>query len=516
MLIVASKQKSEFVLDSAAWPAILVDEEGRVRRANPAAGTTFPLPRNNNPMNFSSVWALDNEETFEQFWDKWLDLPESVLIKKFRMKGGGTRQFVFCITPVYYEGQRHYLMQMLPESLMENKDQQVGAPSITTEKPVGAQTELSPTQDFSIQKQKLDCALQLIRTVVLDFNNALTSILGHSSFLLSKIGSDSPWRRVLVEIEKSAEKAAEVANDLAAFTRQDKSTINAGNLNDLIRRSIEIFQTPAYPRIMWVIDLEKRIYTVNFDEAKMQQVFVKLIENAVQAIQPDGQITVRSRNMDLSDTWQDGAVTLKAGTYVCIEINDNGCGIPPEILPRIFEPFFTTKQGHRGLGLAWVYGIVTNHGGSVVVSSQPGQGTSVRVYLPAQRRFVRDHAFKIEELIGSETVLVVDDEELLLTMMQTVLSEFGYQVITANNGQNAIDILSRNGIKVDLVITDLVMPGISGRELIEKLKGMIPGLKFLCCSGYIRPGSNKEGEIYLQKPFTTQELLKKVKQALAS
>src|SRR6185436_3859396 len=132
--------------------------------------------------------------------------------------------------------------------------------------------------------------------------------------------------------------------------------------------------------------------------------------------------------------------TLPPGRYVCLEISDNGCGIPQDVMPRIFEPFFTTKSGHRGLGLAWAYGIVTNHGGSISVNSQPTMGTTVRIYLPAQKKVVDDKLFKDDELRGRETILIVDDEDLLLTMGQMILSSYGYRVLTASSGQKALEV----------------------------------------------------------------------------
>jgi len=200
-----------------------------------------------------------------------------------------------------------------------------------------------------------------------------------------------------------------------------------------------------------------------------------------------------------------------------VEINDSGCGIPPELLPRIFEPFFTTKGGpHRGLGLAWVYGIVTNHGGGVAVSSEVGNGTSVRVYLPAEKKIIQENAgLTAHDLSGTQTVLFVDDEDLLLTMGQTILSAYGYRVLTANSGQKALDILGGKEA-VDLVITDLVMPAMSGRELIEHVHSRWPAMRILCISGYVWPAGQEDQATYLQKPFTSQGLLLKVKQVLSA
>jgi CheY-like chemotaxis protein len=199
-----------------------------------------------------------------------------------------------------------------------------------------------------------------------------------------------------------------------------------------------------------------------------------------------------------------------------VEITDNGSGIEPDILPRVFEPFFTTKRGasHRGLGLAWVYGIVTNHGGGVAISSQPGAGTSVRLYLPAERKHVLDDGITSGDLSGTQTILMVDDEDLLLTMGKTILSTYGYRVLTANGGQKALDVLSQKDSKVELVITDLVMPAMSGRELVEHIRQVSPSMRIICTSGYVWPAGQETDGAYLQKPFTSQELLLKVKQAL--
>jgi len=266
------------------------------------------------------------------------------------------------------------------------------------------------------------------------------------------------------------------------------------------------------------VQLEKSLFAVRFDEAKVQQALTKILENSVEAVGDGrkGQITVQTRNVELTEPTQDRNVRLMAGTYVCVEITDNGGGIEPDVLPRIFEPFFTTKKSHRGLGLALVYGIVTNHGGGVVISSQPGAGTSARVYLPAEKDFIHESTGAEDNLHGTETVLVVDDEKLLLTMAETILTEYGYKVLTANSGQKALAILSRDDINADLVVTDLVMPGMGGRELVERIRQLAPTMRILCTSGYVMPAEKQTGTAYLQKPFTSAELLAKVKHVLAS
>jgi two-component system cell cycle sensor histidine kinase/response regulator CckA len=372
-----------------------------------------------------------------------------------------------------------------------------------------------------ILKQKLDCALQLARTVSLDFNNALTSILGHVSFLLSKAEAGHPWRHALMEVEKSAERAAEVAHELQTFSRQEKESHRSppGNLNLVVNRCVEFFRNAHGGAIAWKPHLEKSLFMARFDEAKIQQALTKILENAFDAVSggTDGQITVLTRNVELSEPTQDRNVRLVPGAYVCLEISDNGSGIAPDILPRIFEPFFTTKKApHRGLGLALAYGIVTNHGGGVAISSESGKGASVRIYLPAEKEIIDEGGGANQNLQGTGTILVVDDEDMLLSMTETILSDYGYKILTANSGTKALAVLSRDDVKVDMVVTDLVMPGMGGRELVERIRQLAPRVKILCTSGYVMPADKKGGTAYLQKPFTSDDLLAKVKRVLSS
>ncbi|HON06742.1 MAG TPA: ATP-binding protein, partial [Verrucomicrobiota bacterium] len=343
-------------------------------------------------------------------------------------------------------------------------------------------------------------------------------IIAHTSFLLSKIEPNSPLKKSLIEIEKSAQRAAEVAADLASFSRQEKqhSVEKIVNINDIIRRTVELFKKSGERNTNFVLNLEKRIFAVNYDEAKIQQAIVKILENALQAL-PDGvqgNIHVSTRNLDLKTEAHDRNVRLLPGHYLSIEITDDGCGITSENINRVFEPFFTTKPGCKGLGLTWVYGIITNHGGQVSISSEPGRGTTVKIYLPANGKVVNDAPITFDDLYGNATILIVDDEDLILTMGQTVLSEYGYKVLTANNGYSALDILKSKIGKIDLVITDLVMPQMSGRELVEQIIKIDPKIKILYTSGFLRPGDDTV-ENYIQKPFTSQELLLKVKKTLS-
>lgn len=496
------KTDSPSPLDLASWPVLLLEEPGAIRKANKKAVETFGPAVRNGATALDVLWIPENNVLPADFLVQRKSAPGLPASLRLKCIDGGTGSFQAWVSTFDGETNKYFLMQLLPDK--------TPVPDKTTGLDAGA-----------AQKQKLDCALQLARTVSLDFNNALTTILGHTSLILSKLEADNPWRRSLREVEKSAERAAEIANDLGAFSHQEKETkVQASrNLNQLLQRNLEMFQAAKLDKeVSWTLQLERKLYLAKFDEAKMQQALVKIMENAVEALGPRGRIILQTKNIELTEKTQDRNAQLAAGVYVCAEIIDDGSGIEPDVLPRIFEPFFTTKRGgqHRGLGLAWVYGIVTNHGGAVAVSSQPNSGASVRVYLPADKKAIKDHSTPEGPLNGTETILMVDDEELLLTMGQTVLGAYGYQVITANSGQKALEIISKGEPQIDLLFTDLVMPGMSGRELVEKVREVSPSICILCSSGFVRPSTEKEDHTsYLQKPFTSQELLMKVKQVLA-
>lgn len=492
-------------MENAAWPVFLAGPDGEVLAANAYAKRIFSATFGGEGATLNAVWAAENGGTPADFLRRWEQVPAPVSLLKFRV-AGIVAVFNAAICSTVVDGRKCHVLQLLPAS--------------TAVVPPEAGDKAGVSGDPAL-KQKLDCVLQLARTVSLDFNNALTGVLAHTSLLLTKTGSDQAIYRSLLEIEKSAARAAEIAAELAQFSRQEKETrrVPAGNLNLVVSRCVEFARNAHGARFVWRQTLERSLFAARFDEAKLQQALTKILENAAESfgVNAGGQIVVLTRNVELTESTQDRNVRLNAGTYICVEVSDNGIGIEAETLPRIFDPFFTTKRPpHRGLGLALVYGIITNHGGGVAVSSQPGVGTSARVYLPAEKSFITEAAGSSDELRGTGTVLVVDDESLVLTMADTILSDFGYKVLTANSGPKALSLLGQAGVKVDLVITDLVMPGMGGRELAERIREMDPALPVMPTSGYMMAEDKTGAANYLQKPFTSTELLRKVKAVLAA
>lgn len=484
-----------FGLRAAAWPAILVDENGAILESS-------EVGRNELPGLLAAVPDLDGIG-----WLQGSPLASAGFLNALR-QGDFSPKRVRLVTRSH--GETDFTAHSCPCSAD-------GLPLFMVQF-IKFDQSIVPDEANRLQKQKLECAMQLARTVSLDFNNALTSILGHASLLLEQSGPDDPARYSLIEIERSAAKAAEIAHDLASFSRQEKEAPGRvqGNLNELVRRLVESMKSPSRPEVLWSLSLEPQLYSVRNDEAKMQQALSKIIDNSLQAISGQGSITVRTQNVDLEAELREGTAKLPPGSYVSLEFIDTGGGIPSEILPRIFEPFFTTKSNppHRGLGLAWVYGIVANHGGSVSVQSEPGAGTCVRIFLPAQKKFIREGTMRADELTGDQTILLIDDEDLVLNMGQMVLSSYGYRVLTANSGEKALETFGKGSDEIELVITDMVMPQMAGREIIERLRLLSPEVRILCSSGYMR-SNGEDDDCFLKKPFTSQQLLRKVKQMLS-
>ncbi|MGZ8900542.1 MAG: two-component system sensor histidine kinase NtrB, partial [Limisphaerales bacterium] len=393
-----------FALANANWPALLVDASGNIRAASQGAEDFFGEVITEHSTLEHSIWAKENSQRPEEFFAAYEELADPCHELKFKLPDGSIEVYRTHICTVQADSTDLYLLQIFETQSAEATMPAAPTAAKTTEGFTG-----HTVVDAGVaQKQKLDCAMQLIRTVTLDFNNALTSILGHVSLLLAKAEPQNPMRGSLVEIEKSAQRAGEIASDLAAFSRQEKDTKAhaSGNVNEILRRTVEVFKGAQPETIHWKLDLQNRVYGAKFDEAKMQQAFIKILENAVQAMEGFGTVYISTRNLEISEPLKDGNARLVPGAYICVEISDTGKGITAEVLPRIFEPFFTTKKeiGHRGLGLAWVYGIVTNHAGSVAVKSEVGKGTSVRVYLPAQKKTVLEQTKDLGDLSGKETI----------------------------------------------------------------------------------------------------------------
>jgi two-component system, cell cycle sensor histidine kinase and response regulator CckA len=374
------------------------------------------------------------------------------------------------------------------------------------------------------QSQKLEAIGQLAGGVAHDFNNLLTAINGYSALALRRVGDDHPISSYLVEITKAGDRAANLTRQLLAFGRKQLLQPLAINLNDIVGDMIKLLKRLIGEDVQLVTKPGANLKQIKVDPGQMEQVLVNLVVNARDAMARGGTVTIETANIKLDGTYASRHVGLTPGEYVMLAISDTGTGMDHDTQSRIFEPFFTTKETGKGtgLGLSTVYGIVKQSGGNVWVYSEPGKGTTFKVYLPqvegeATARAESKALATMKR--GSETVLLVEDEDMVRKLTGELLEENGYSVLEANGGEEAISIFKERKAPIDLLITDVVMPKISGTEVAEQLKKIHPETKVLFMSGYtdeaiVHHGIVDSGIAFIQKPFSENALTRKVRDVL--
>jgi PAS domain S-box-containing protein len=376
------------------------------------------------------------------------------------------------------------------------------------------------------QSQKMEAIGRLAGGVAHDFNNLLTVINGYSELLLYRhLEGTSPLRRYIEEIRKAGERAASLTGQLLAFSRKQVLQPQIIDLNTVVADMDKLLRRLIGEDIDLVTAPGAESGSVKADPGQIEQVIMNLVVNARDAMPHGGNLTVGTANVTLDETHTRGIVGLEPGPHVVLMVKDTGSGMDPEVMSHIFEPFFTTKEKQKGtgLGLATVYGIVTQSGGYIDVSSKIGAGTTFKVYLPQvdQQVELSKPEQSTEAPHGQETILLVEDEDLVRDLTRTVLLEHGYRVLEASGGSQALSISEEYQSSIDLLATDVVMPHMSGRELAERLLLLRPNIKILYMSGYtddtiVHHGLADPSITFLQKPFTPAELAHKVREVLDS
>lgn len=386
-----------------------------------------------------------------------------------------------------------------------------------------AEEEREKLQAQLTQAQKMESVGRLAGGVAHDFNNMLQAILGNAALALQDLPPDSPARESLEEIEKSARRSADLTRQLLTFARKQTISPRILDLNDTVAGMLKMLRRliGEDTALSWVPGAN--LWPVKLDSSQIDQVLANLCVNARDAIGSLGTVTIETANVTLDDAYVQNHPEGVPGDYVTLSVSDTGKGMDAETQSHLFEPFFTTKELGKGtgLGLATVFGIVKQNHGLISVRSEPGRGTTFKIYLPRAEAeaLAATSAVRKRDLRGTETVLLVEDEDQVLVLAQRILQQHGYTVLAARSPEAAVKLAEQHAGPIHLLITDVVMPGMNGRELRQRLAACQPGLRCLYMSGYTADviahhGVLDEGVQFLQKPFTIESLAERVREAL--
>ena len=373
------------------------------------------------------------------------------------------------------------------------------------------------------QSHKMEAVGRLAGGVAHDFNNLLTVINSYAGMADEELREGDPLKADIQEILVASERASGLTRQLLAFSRKQVMQPRVIDLNEVVAELEKMLRRLIGEDIEFHTMLAKRVGRINADPSQIQQLLMNLAINARDAMPEGGILTIETKSVYLDAAQASMRPDTKPGSYVMLAVSDDGHGISPELKERIFEPFFTTKEQGQGtgLGLAMVYGIVKQSGGSISVESEPGEGTTFQIYLPAVDEEMSDPLLQAAsvDLRGNETVLVVEDERAVRNLVSRILTSSGYTVVSEPNGAMALHECELNGTEYDLVLTDVVMPQMNGRDLANRLAVLFPNLKVLFMSGYtddalLRHGVIEEGTHFIAKPFKPMALLQKVRQVL--
>ena len=375
-----------------------------------------------------------------------------------------------------------------------------------------------------LEAQKMEAVGRLAGGIAHDFNNLLMVIRGHAALSLNRVGSDGTLRRELNEILKWTDRSASLTRRLLAFSRKQVLQLRVIDLNNLVSQVKDLLPPVIGEDIRLILDLDPELGRVKADSAQMEQAVMNLVFNARDAMPEGGELVIETSNADLDEAFVRRHPGSQAGPHVILAVHDTGHGMAEEVLSHIFEPFFTTKDRTKGtgLGLATVYGTVRQSGGCITVSSKVGEGTTFRIYLPrvqAPVEATEAPPAPVQPARGAETILVVEDDDAVRRMTREFLKIHGYTVMEARSAVNAIQIVEAQDHQIDLVLTDVLMPGMKGRELVGRLTSMRPDLKVLYMSAYtedaaINIGVLNPGTEFIEKPFSPDDLAAKVRDVL--
>jgi signal transduction histidine kinase/ActR/RegA family two-component response regulator len=387
-----------------------------------------------------------------------------------------------------------------------------------------AEAALKKTEEQLVQAQKMEAVGRLAGGVAHDFNNLLSAILGYSAILLEDLEAGDRVREEIEEIKKAGERAATLTRQLLAFSRQQVLEPRIVDLNEVIGNIDQMLRRLLGEDVTLLVSTHRELSKIKVDPGQIEHVIMNLVVNARDAMPNGGRLTIETHNVILDEAYAREHPEVTPGPHVLLAVSDSGIGMDKKTLGRIFEPFFTTKVKGKGtgLGLSMVFGIVTQSRGSIWVYSEPGKGATFKIYFPAS--FERGVTHSSSDLLvastrGSETILLVEDDDLVRAVARRVLRREGYRIIEARNATEALAASEEHGGVIHLLLSDVVMPEMSGPRLAEQLTMKRPQLKVLYMSGYtddaiVHHGVLELGAAFLQKPITVETLSRKVREIL--
>lgn len=497
----------QLTVESSPDAVFWLNEEGRFPYVSEQACRSLGYSR--EELMQLNIWDIDVEFTQEMWGPHWKKVKErggARLERLHRRKDGTVFPVEISSKNIAFENQVYHMAYVRDISDRVN-----------------ANKERETLEAQLIQSQKMESIGRLAGGVAHDFNNMLSVILGYSELIKTKLAPDDPIMRDFEQIQRAAKRAQDITQQLLAFSRKQVFEPKILNINELIH----CFENNLSRLIGEDIELKffpsRDIENIEFDPTQIEQILMNLAINARDAMPAGGNLTFETANVSLDEAYCREHVGFIPGNFVQISVSDNGNGMDTETISHIFEPFFTTKEIGKGtgLGLATVYGIVKQGGGFINVYSEPGRGTTFKIYIPVSTGDIE--SLNIDEdqgpVLGSEAVFLVEDDEMVRKMVEVSLRKLGYTVLSAAGPEEALAIFPKEKNTVDLLITDVVMPKMNGKVLYKRLKSVRPDLKVLYMSGYtanviVDHGVLNKGVQFISKPFSIIELSNKVRNAL--
>jgi PAS domain S-box-containing protein len=511
-LLDTEKKRFQTLSDNAPFGMVMIDKDGTFRYINPKFRELFSYDLDDVPNG--KTWfrkAYPDTAYRHNVISTWINDLES-------LRPGEKRSRIFTVT---CKDGTQKIVDFIPVQL-ETGENMMTCEDIT--ELAQAEKENAALEEQFRQSQKMEAIGQLAGGVAHDFNNLLTVIKGYSQLSLVEPKEGDSFKTDVEEIQKAADRATDLIRKLLAFSRRQVMEMRVIDLNALITDLDKMLRRVIGEDIELVTVIAEDLGRVKVDPGQIEQVIMNLAVNARDAMPKGGKLSIETANVELDEAYGRSHAAVKPGRYVMLSVTDTGVGMTQEVKERVFEPFFTIKEKGKGtgLGLSTVYGIVKQSGGNIWVYSEVGKGTTFKIYLPRVDEAPDERKEKAvaEELPrGNETILLVEDEEDVRKLAVRVLERQGYKVLEAAQGSDALLICEQHEGPTHLMVTDMVMPGMSGRELAENLSSLHPEIKVLYMSGYtdntiahhgiLEPGLN-----YIQKPFSVEGLIRKVREAL--